>query len=167
MRNSSLTLPVPLAHHVTRVTIHTRLRFTFDHSLELRLSESVLLQHRGEQVVMTLLDKHLEQISQSATAIADLAYAPLSTNPKSRHLMLITDSLPQRSSPTRCCIPMISPLLFGILKRMKVPYLPQQFQTLPGLMSLGGVRFTRKRALPQMALVYSGTPGMILPWQHS
>ena len=160
MRNSSLTLPVPLAHHVTKLTIHTPAGY-FRHS-----TKSVLLQHQAEQVVMTLLDKHLEQISQSATAIADLAYAPRLTNHKSRVLMLIADFLPQESSPTRCCILMISPLLFGILKCMKVLYLPQQSQTLPRLMPLDGVRFTRKKALPQMALVYSGTRGMILPWQH-
>lgn len=42
----------------------------------------MLLKHRRGQVVMTLLDKHLEQISQSATAIADLAYAPRLNKPQ-------------------------------------------------------------------------------------
>lgn len=121
---------------------------------------------RGGQVIMTLLDKHLEQISQSATAIADLAYALLLNKPQITRPKFIIDSPLQRFSPTRCCILMISPLLFGILKHMKVLYLPQHRQTLPGPMLLGGVPFTRRKALPQMALVYLGTLGMILLWQH-
>lgn len=167
MRNSSL--PVPLAHHVTSPSIPTRSGLSFDRAHQIALvrgSESWLLKHRGRQVVMTLLDKHLEQISQSATAIADLAYAPLLNKPQITRPKFLIDSPLQRFSPTRCCILMISPLLFGILKHMKVLYLPQHRLTLPGLMLLGGVPFTRRKALPQMALVYLGTLGMILLWQH-